>query len=268
MLEREIDGKPSRRFPTRPELLARLIDRGLVADEQDLLERRPDLAATVMLDWIQSTQPGCLFATHLARHRSKAGWMPVVMPRRLSDEQFNQNLDQILAPPPTAEMVMIVFPWVETPEELVDVIAQICACSDWSLVDPISLDGEGPDEVLVGLRWALPSGEAESWVLGFAPFDFMPFTRRGPYAAIVMRPLDPPDWQKRPEPDLIPVHLAQVPHFFGERGAYQGEIWRETERTRSELLGGELTHAAKARVSFVFPRRLADRLLSKVPSGV
>lgn len=264
MLYREIDGKPTRAFPTREGLVARLIALGLVSDEEDLLANRPDLAATVLLDWIQSTQTGCHFATHLARRRAEAGWLPLVMPRRLEDDELRATVDALLIPPPAAEMVMIVFPWVSSAEDLVDLIAQMSTCSGWSLVDPISLDGEGPDETLVGLRWALDSGEAESWVLGFAPFDFMPFTRRAPYTAIVFRIQDPPDWQHRPEPDLIPVHLAQVPHFFGDRGAYQGEIWLRTVQTRAELLGGELTHAARARVSFSLPASAGRRLLSSV----
>lgn len=260
MIERPIAGKPTRRFPTRSELIDRLVHHGLVVNEKDLLERRPDLAAVILLNWIQATQPGCLFATHLAKHRDRAGWLPVVMPRQLSDEQTQQSVDQIMFPTPEAEMVMFVFPWVRTPEQLADLIAQIRKCAGWSSVDPISLDGAAPDELLVGLRWLLPSGEAESWALGFAPFEFMPFTRRAPYTAIVIRPLDPPDWQERPEADHTPVHLAQVPHFFGEERSRQ--IWRDTEQLREDLLGGELTHAARARVTFCLPRRLQGRALS------
>jgi hypothetical protein len=268
MIERPIEGKSARRFPTRQELVNRLVNQGLAKDEQDLLMRRPDLAGDTMLNWIQATQPGCLYATHLAKHRDKAGWLRVVMPRPLDDDKFKARVDGVLCPPPNDEMVMFIFPWVATPEDLADVIAQIGGCTGWSRVDPISLDGAGPDELLIGLRWLLPSGEAESWVLGFAPFDFMPFTRRAPYAAIVMRTLDPPDWQHRPEADLVPVHLAQVPHFFGDRGAYKGEIWTETEQTRIDLLGGELTHVARARVSFALPRWLDDRARPRVSSSI
>ncbi len=256
----QFDGRPPRRFPTRTELIDRLAAKGLVADERDLLNRRPDLVETVMLDWIQSTQTGCGYAAHLAKQRDRAGWIPVVMERRLSDEEFRIAVDAILIPPsPNGEMIMFVFPWVETPEDLADVIGQIGQCTGWSWEDPFSLESYGANELLVQLRWLLPSGEAESWVLGFAPFAFMPFTRRAPYAAIVMRPLDPPDWQERPSDDLTPVHLAQVPHYFGERGKKHGEVWTETERQRAELLGDELTHVAKAHVSFALPIELEER---------
>jgi hypothetical protein len=264
VIERPIEGKPTRRFPTRQELVGRLIRQGLVESEADLLERRPDLVAVIMLNWIQATQPGCLFATHLAKHRDEAGWLPIVMPRRLDDSRFREMVDQVLVPPPDAEMIMFVFPWVTTPEDLADVIAQLRTCDGWSSVDPISLDGAGPDELLIGLRWLLPSGDAESWILGFAPFEFMPFTRRAPYAAVVMRPLSPPEGEKRPETDHIPVHLAQVPHFFGDR---HGEIWSDTVTLRKDLLGGELTHVARARVTFCLPRNLQDRALPRVSSA-
>ena len=257
VIERPIDDGPTRRFPAKSELIDRLVEKGLVADEAHLLAKRPDLVSVVMLDWIQSTQPGCVFAVHLAKRRDSAGWTNVVLPDHVSDHEFQAVVDAVLCPPsPESEMIMVTFPWVERPEDLAEVIRQLGNCTGWSWEDSVSFDGLGPEELLVELRWLLPSGEAKSWVLGFAPFDFMPFTRRAPYAAIVMRPVEPPEWQQRPEDDLAPVHLAQVPHFFGERGRYKGEIWTETERQRAQLLGGELVHAAKAHVTFALPRML------------
>jgi hypothetical protein len=259
VLERPIEGKPSRRFPEKSDLIKSLVDQGLVANEADLLQRRPDLVGDLMLNWIQHSQTSCRFATHLAKHRREAGWHTIVMPRRLETAQFRAAIDSVLDPPPDgAEMIMFIFPWVTKPEDLADLIAQLGACSGWSWAHPISFDVVGPDQCLVGLRWLLPSGESESWVLGFAPFDFMPFTRRSPYAAIVMRPTDPSQVDRPPE-GLAPVHLAQVPHFFGARGVRDGEIWKLTEEQRRDFLGGELTHVAKARVSFALPVGLADR---------
>jgi len=267
MLERPIEGKRPRRFPERSDLVTSLVEQGLVADEADLLGRRPDLVGDLMLNWIQHSQTSCRFATQLAKLRDQAGWHNVVFPRRLNDLTFRTMIDSVICPPPdTAELIMFVFPWVQTAEDLAGLIAQIVTCSGWSWVEPIAIDAPAADECLVGLRWLLPSGKSESWALGFAPFNFMPFTRRSPYAAVVIRAADPRP-ENRPHEGLAPVHLAQVPHFFGERGTPDtGEIWKSTQLQREELLGGELTYAAKARVSFVLPRRLADRYLPTAPS--
>lgn len=256
VIERSVGEGPPRRFPERADLVQKLIEQGLVADEDDLLQRRPDLAGDIMLNWIQHSQTGCRFATHLAKRRATSGWQIAVVPRRLREEVFRSVIEGLLRPQPTeAEMVMVVFPWVISPEDLADLIGMLARCEAWSWEEPVSMEGGSHDECLVGLRWALPSGTAESWVLGFAPFPFMPFTRRAPYTAIVMRTRDPePD--ALPSEGRAPVHLAQVPHFFGDRA---DEIWKSTQRQRATLLGEELTHAAKARVSFVIPRNLAER---------
>ena len=259
MIERIILGKPPRRFPDREDLVAQLVDQGLVEDEKDLIDRRPDLLGELMINWIQHSQTACRFATHLARVRDQAGWSTFVIPHALDDNAFRTVIETaLLGAEDDAEMVMFVFPAVETGTDLADLIRQLAGCDGWWWEEQMALDEQPHDEVLVGLRWLLPSQIAESWALGFAPFDSMPFTRRGPYAAVVMRPRDPSF--EPPREGRAPVHLAQVPHYLGERGRYQGEIWKSTEQQRKELLQGELTHAARGRVTFAVPREFAHLL--------
>jgi hypothetical protein len=236
-----------------------LVEQGLVRDEEDLRSRRPDLLGELMLNWIQHTQTGCRFATHLAKQRDRAGWSTLVFPTHLDDETFATLVATSLrGAKDEAEMVMFVFPWADTPSDVAEVIRQLVRCEGWWWEEQMTLDEQPHDDVLVGLRWLLPSRTSESWALGFAPFDFMPFTRRGPYASVVLRPRDPTI--EMPPEGRAPVHLAQVPHFLGDRGRYKGEVWLSTEQQRRDLLQGELTYAARARVTFALPKELVAQL--------
>lgn len=255
-----------RHFSSKTDLIEALIADGLVDSEDDLLRRRPDLVGGLYLDWLQQTPTGCHFATHLALHRSArgdrppAGWVVRTFVEQRSDEEFAADVASATLDGPNDQIILMIFPWVQTVDDLIELITQVQRCDGWSWEEhPAGVECE---DVLVGLRWRLRSDRAVSWALGFAPFDFMPFTRRAPYAAIAMRTLDPPI--DEPPDGRQPVHLAQVPHFLGERGRVDGPVWQMTQEWRADLLIGEPEYAAKAKVSFVIPeafkRRFYDRL--------
>lgn len=245
------------RFPTRSDYVAFFIGRGLVRDEGDLTARRPDLVCDALLNWLRHSASGCRFATQLAVKRDAARWLTAAFPSRRPDQEFRRDVAAVVQDWPDIELVLMAFPWVSTTNDLVFLINQMALCDGWWWEEPPAVDQH--DDVLVGLRWDLPSEKSTSWALGFAPFDFMPFTRRAPWTAIVLRPRDAPP-ENRPTEGLAPVHLAQVPHFFGERGRFEGEIWNSTKELRRALLGGELEAAAKARVTFNLPSKYRPAL--------
>lgn len=255
-VERPRPDQPALRVPCRQDFVDYYVARGDVADEGELVRERPDLVHEAILNWVQHSATGCRFATHLAVRRQQAGWLPVTVSQRLEDKDFHRTITAVIRDTPGVELTLLAFPWVETPEDLVELIRQMASCPGWWWEEAPA--GATHDGVLVGLRWALPSGKSASWALGLAPFDFMPFTRRAPWTSIVLRPQDPA--QQAPKEGLAPVHLAQVPHFLGDRGRYKGEVWTSTERLRSALLAGELEAAAKARVTFNVPSMYRSQL--------
>lgn len=212
------------------------------------------LVGEAMFGWVRAGQTGCLFAQLLAVDPPAARWRSVVVPEPLDDDV----LAQVLAAPvfDGADAAQVVFPWVDSIDELVGLIAQIARLPEWHGVE-IS-GGTDPELVRVGLRWRLPVADHVSWVLGFAPFDSMPFTRRAPFVALELRTAAVYRAARRHVEGHAEVHLADLdapvdPDRFAR-------MWARTVERKRSLLGDELTEAAKARVTFSLPRSVAEQL--------
>lgn len=212
------------------------------------------LVGEALFGWVRAGQTGCLYAQLLAADPPAARWRSVVVPEPLDDEV----LAQVLAAPvfDGAEAAQVAFPWVDTVEELADLVAQIARLPEWYGVEVPG--GADPDVLRVGLRWRLPVPDHVSWVLGFAPFDCMPFTRRAPFVALELRTAAVYRAARRRVEHHDEVHLADLdapvdPDRFAR-------MWARTVERKRSLLAGELTDAAKARVTFSLPRSVADRL--------
>lgn len=157
------------------------------------------------------------------------------------------------------EASQLVVPWVDTPDRLVEFVSQVGRLPDWYVRDVT--DGEPEDGLIrVAVRWRLPEPDHVSWVLGFGPFEFMPFTRRSPFTALIFR-------SAAAHPDAIPrtrrehhteVHLADLDPRVDE--ARYTDMWSRTEKRKVSLLAGELVSGAKARVTFLIPEALRSSL--------
>lgn len=212
------------------------------------------LVGEALFGWVRAGQTGCVFAQLLAGDPPAAGWRSIVVPEPLDDGV----LAEVLAAPVLAgaEAAQVAFPWVGTAEELADLVAQIARLPEWHGVEIPG--GADPDQVRVGLRWRLPEPDHVSWVLGFAPFEFMPFTRRGPFVALELRTAAVYQAARRRVEGHDEVHLADLDAPVGpDRFA---RMWARTVERKRSLLAGELEDAAKARVTFSLPRRLAADL--------
>lgn len=233
-------------FPGREDFEAALP--GLRTDDGFAAE----LVGEALFGWVRAGQTGCLFAQLLAADPSSAGWRSIVVPAPVDDDTLATVLGSVVFA--GADAAQVCFPWVDTPEALVEMIAQIARLPDWHGVEI----GSDEELVRVGLRWRLPVADHVSWVLGFAPFDFIPFTRRAPFAALELRTAAVYQSSRRRIEGDNEVHLADLdapvpPDRFARMWA------RTTERKRS-LLAGELELAAKARVTFTVPAALAEGL--------
>lgn len=210
--------------------------------------------AEAMFAWARTGQTGCLFAALLAAGPTAAGWRSLVIPDAVSDDTLHALVDAMLATEP--EAVTIVFPWVDTAAALAALVSQVARLPDWQSV---LIDGdELPGLIRVGLRWRLPVEDHASWVLGFGPFEFLPFTRRAPFTALVFRCRAAYSLPRRRAEDHNEVHLADLPAPVDE--VHYERMWRRTVERKVNLLAGQLEAGAKARVTFTLPAELRDQL--------
>ncbi len=203
---------------------------------------------------MRSANVGCAFAHHIAadpdHHRVRS--LIIRTPAEPA------NLESLLSAlvdggPPIA---LAVFPEIRSVDGLVELIHQVADLEGWRAeVRDVDEDAY----VGVALRWAMPDGEHESWVLGFAPFEHMPATRRAPHVCLIFKAdsIEQP-FLKRPSngKGLRAIHLADLP-FSGPVEQY-GKTWRATVKLRETVLGGEMVKAARAKVTFTLPAEFRE----------
>ncbi len=221
----------------RPDVLED--SRGLTADDAAGL-------AQLVRTWVAAGQTGCYYANRLARPAADGddGWAAQVVTERLDDADLHVVVDAAMRQIGEAGIMMLVFPYVRDEEALTDLIRQLVGLPDWWWED------RSPPEsrvVKVGLRWLLPDQGHVSWVLGFAPMPWVPFTRRAPATALVMRvrPETHTVPEEEPEDGLRGVHLAHLDHGMGPRGERGGPVWTATEERKRTLLWDDLSDDGK-----------------------
>lgn len=221
-LDRPAAGGKILRFPTPENLVEALVADGALP-RTDVLDDpsglMPDEAAGIarlVRTWISAGQTGCLYATALAKPPGDRPdvWSAQVVAERLDDELFGLVIGSAMRRIGSADVLMLVFPYVRDDAALADLINQLVSLADWWWEDR----SRPQDRIVkVGLRWLLPDREHVSWVLGFAPMPWVPFTRRAPATALVMR-VQPDAYTvpaEEPEDGLRGVHLAHMDHGMG-----------------------------------------------------
>lgn len=225
-------------YATKQDLLKPLIDGGLIEDEDDLLTNKPHLTQQVLRQWAASGHTSCLYADHLSPREDL--WGGATLARALPQPAFDTWLGTAMTALAAKEIGLLTFPYVRTESDLAQMVGQVARSPGWWWEDR----SRRADLVVpVALRWDIPGTEHVSWVLGFGPFEWIPFTRRAPYVALVMR--------TRPEAYTVPeerpdetgrrgAHLAHLPHDLehGERG---GRVWLATEGRKRTLLWDDLS---------------------------
>ena len=255
MLKRSLErlvGSSTKRFPTRADLEEALGDL-----------KHPDgtfnaeVVSEAMFAWLKFAQTGCLFASRLAINHAREGWVSLAIPEGLDDLSLYNLIAPITDALPSA--LMVTFPYVETADDLVGLIEQMRRLPNWFAREVT--EKREPGKLLVGLRWKLPDLEHVSWVLGFGSFDFLPFTRRAPFTALVFR--TSPDWPAsvpRKKTEGYPeVHLADINMRITSEQF--DKLHSRTVELREGLLTGELDSAAKAQVTFSIPESLRPKLV-------
>lgn len=255
-VKREVSADDVRAFSSWPDLLTHVIEMGEVRSYQDLLERRPDLLDDMLFRWFRQGQIGCVFAMKLSHQPAKAGWHSIRVSGDWTNEQLATRIGQVAN---EAEAIQLIFPGLTTATQTTELIVKLCSDSYWSCAEIPWKYKEVGRSLPVGLRWQPPGGTFTSWVLGVAPFEPMPFTRRfvgAPFTALVFRPSSPTAFieeQIDPISELPAAHLAHMNDGHGKDEELRDKIRQMTSDRKRELLGSDLWSTARAKVTFALP---------------
>jgi hypothetical protein len=267
--------RPDKRLPrpaTRAAVIDELIRCGLLGSERDL-EARPEVAVEAQRLWHREAHQGCNFATLMSQAddrlggdlRERFGWVTLPVTSQPTGNPDDDLLDEIeeelaaLIDQPAVHAVSVLFPLLTDPWDLVRLVRGIGSRPPWEL-DTNAGNASLAGRVHLGIRRRLPGGEL-AYVLGFAPIDFLPPTRRAPFTelAFVAKPIGA---RERQRPELIKAdpsvgHLAYMPVDIEPDEVFSAK-WTSTGTLRKRRLEPEptLVEGAKAKVTFAVPPEL------------
>jgi len=258
---RKIGATDTRAFSSFSDYLNVLIEQGLVESAEDLMTRRPELLGSILFQWYTQGQVACVFAQLLAKAADPTKWQSVLIQGELDVAELEVVLEEAAD---KLEALQLIFPGDGTAQQAIKLINCLCAHPSWSCHEIDWLPDEKGDTLQVGLRWHRPDSDYISWVLGIAPFDTMPFTRRfmdAPFIALVFRPSPPTPFAKTPvESGLKASHLAHMDDGLGDDQGKRDKSTNVTKRAKHALLGDELFSTARAKVTFSLPASGRDSL--------
>lgn len=193
-------------------------------------------------------QNGCNFARIAARRAMEVGWHSEYIASidgldRVGDIMKSAEDD------PGREIVSVVFEPMP-PRDLVDTLVTLTEVSDFYLEKDELIDGGTKRQMF--LRYPLKLGRIAAWSMCFAPYDFMPNTRRSPFIEIATRVKEKPDnLHSMLNGNPAEAHLADLvldndPKHTAHRIA--------TTVTRTEtILGVKPDHITAAKSTLVIP---------------
>lgn len=251
----------SKSFSTLDDYLGALINKNVVSDLDDLITNHSQVIQDIQRHWIKGPQTGCLFASKLAKSEEDS-WIDIVVTGLPGHDDAYLMIDSAVdqAFSNNAEGIQVIMPDLSNSDLLVNFLRRISVRPNWK-INQISEDNASI--VPVGLRWKFPDSSYVSWVLGFAPLDSMPITRRAPFASIIMRLGGPGrcpkvvGYDKRSIDENIglpSVHLADLNDGLKTEDQVC-KYWAGTQKQKKEILAGRLEEGARARVTFSLDKR-------------
>ncbi|WP_419927249.1 hypothetical protein [Candidatus Poriferisocius sp.] len=195
--------------------------------------------------WFRSDQSSCVFAHKMSKNVHLSDWHQLCVPAPLDDAGLHKKLAEAVSGRHKA--TQITFPYADSVESISELIQQVARADDWH-ANRIDVHN---GIVHIGLRWSGVGEELVAWVLGFAPLNTMPVTRRAPFTALIFRSQDgyaKPRKENSPDPETE-VHLADI----CVAGTENTPIWTTTQDQRAALVEPTLEGGARAQVSFSLP---------------
>ena len=225
-------------FPTRHDYLTHRAERAAV----DELE--PPAVVAIQRDWHMRGQNGCIFAMHAARKLNARQWRYEVQPR-VGDARRVGRMVAAAVDDPENQILSLLFPALERLDDVYELLWLARLAGFYQVAEADGRSG------LVCLRY--PVGDAESWVVGFAPLTTLPATRRAPFAELAIRT----KVKTRPlhsdlNGDMTQAHLADVD--LGLSLSVVTSLISKSKQRTTRILGGDANRSAaigaKARVTY------------------
>lgn len=254
-LAREFNEMPTeqkyglRSFPSPSQYHRRVAE--ILAHES--VESADDIYALAQRDWHIRGQTGCMFARLAALQASTLQWTYLVTEYTGEDASHAHRLGKAIRDSindDAVEVVSILFPAVDRASQTVAVIRGLVAATTFWLERDDVTDGN----LRLHVRCPVETfeGQVDAWVMGFAPFNFMPSTRRGPYFELAIRAKRKPTWLfHRLNQDRAVAHLADVP--LEMNGKHWEHRWQSTLRRTRMILGGEPDEISAAKSTLAIP---------------
>ncbi|MGH8883864.1 MAG: hypothetical protein ACRDYX_01555 [Egibacteraceae bacterium] len=194
-----------------------------------------------------------MFARLAARAADTLRWDYVVLSATLSGFEpetciaLEQHLDRSVEDART-QVLSILFPEMTGATEAVAGIRELARRTKFWL----ERDEVADSSLRLYLRYPVGDSGVQAWVMAFAPFDFVPNTRRGPYFELAVRVKEKPaKIFHRLNEDRAVAHLADVPLVMRDR--YWEHRWWSTLRRTRMILAGEPNDISAAKTTFVVP---------------
>lgn len=210
------------------------------------------LYALAQRDWHVRGQTGCMFARLAARAAGALRWDYVVVSEDNGEEDLYANLGQAIdsaIADSTCQIMSLLFPYTTQPDEAVRIIYNLTNKTAFWLEKDSMENGK----LYLHLRYPISPRQTQAWVMAFAPFSFMPPTRRAPYFELTIRVKEKPDRIfHRLNQDRGLAHLADAPLVMPAK--HQEDRWQSTLRRTRLILNGEPNDITAAKSTLVVPQ--------------
>jgi hypothetical protein len=270
-VSRSVGEGETRSFPSFDSLAQWAVSQGYADNVEAVRSDHPDLWPDLLFEWYVTGQVACIFAICLARNSEAANWRSAVLETTWDADLITAIVDAHVAL--GAEGLQILFPGAGTEEEALEIVRKLGAHPRWRCEDTGWLGTEQGDSIHIGLRWIAEDGTYESWAVGIAPYDTMPFTRRfvgAPFIALVIRPL-PPANERAPAPSgttgLPASHLAHMDDTLGDNTHKRTRWSEQTKIAKRALIQPDPLSRARAKVTFSFAGKYNGSLQAIVASA-
>lgn len=224
----------------------------------------PDKPTTAYLQWRRRPTVGCRFAMvasanpHLYGQRVETVFS--ASPPEAVAKVIASRITQLLADP-QVQAAALVLPGLTTLRKTAEVFLALGNEPKWNVQRTILQIDDATSFVAFNITRAIPFAgtEVPSEALVLGNFPAFPATRRAPVTALeifVGAPLPNDPGSGKP---TTKGHLAHMDMTFPSPDAFK-KLWSQTPATRLAALGGVDDLRAKAKVSFVVPVKLAERI--------
>lgn len=237
-------------FPNRIDYERYFFLQESVGEPSDVWED-DSLVGQIQQHWHSRGQNGCVFAQTVASKADRLGWNFVIV-RGLSE--VKKDLLQAIESP-ECQNLSLLFPEVTQPNQLVDLVQSIIKIDDLFRLQVTN----HMDTAILALRIKLIPTEVLSWIVGFGPFDFLPYTRQAPVTELAIRTkLKPKKLFWRLNSDQAAAHLEDVP--VGLNDHQMEKLWQATYLRTRQILGSSPRAFSSAKVTFAIPMALWEPL--------